>query len=130
MQGNESLRGWTRLSGSIILQLAPPLSGNDGQQNSGGADDSSEFGLCHINIEVCETRKFFLGFGKGRCHVLVLANAEAAAAFLGTSCATCKLIKKWLNMIILEESEGKHRSVYYHAMLFQQLIKFPIKLVP
>jgi hypothetical protein len=32
-----------QIVGFHILQLAPQLSGNDGQQNSGGADDSSEF---------------------------------------------------------------------------------------
>jgi cell division protein FtsL len=40
---------------------------------------------------------------------------EATAASLGTSCATCKprtnVQKEWLNVILLEESEGKHRSV-------------------
>jgi hypothetical protein len=40
---------------------------------------------------------------------------KATAALLGTSCATCKTqnqrSKIWLNVILLEENEGKHRNV-------------------
>jgi hypothetical protein len=46
--------------------------------------------------------------------MLVLANVEATAAFLGLPTLRVNLkstFKKWLNIILLEESEGKHRSV-------------------